>query len=66
MWSWQAVVILWGPWAIPLMTMPHDPQIPSRQSCSKAMGSPPSRVISSFTRSSMSRKDMLSETSRAS
>ena len=41
MWSWQAVVRGRGPWARPLMTMPHVPQIPSRQSWSKAIGSSP-------------------------
>jgi hypothetical protein len=40
MWSWQAVVARCGPCGRPLITMPHEPQIPSRQSWSKATGSP--------------------------
>ena len=41
MWSWQVAVPICGPCATPLIISPHDPQIPSRQSWSKAMGSPP-------------------------
>ena len=41
--SWQVAVPRWGPWAWPLIIIPHDPQMPSRQSCSKAIGSSPSR-----------------------
>ena len=58
MWSWQAVVAARGPWAMPLITTPQVPQIPSRQSWSKAMGSSPSVMRRSFTTSSISRKDM--------
>src|SRR5699024_2622667 len=41
--SWH-VVVCSGPCAIPLITIPHIPQIPSRQSESNAMGSSPSTV----------------------
>ena len=58
MWSWQAVVRVRGPWAWPLITMPQVPQMPSRQSWSKAIGSSPFSVSSSLTTSSISRKDM--------
>jgi len=58
MWSWQVVVRSRGPWGRPLMTMPHCPQMPSRQSWSKVMGSSPLRMRSSFTTSSISRKDI--------
>jgi hypothetical protein len=37
MWSWQVVVIFFGPWGMPLMTMPQEPQIPSRQSLQSAV-----------------------------
>ncbi len=39
--SWQVVVRSLGPWARPLITRPHMPQMPSRQSWSKAIGSSP-------------------------
>jgi len=42
------------------MTIPHVPQIPSRQSLSNAIGSSPFNSSSSFTTSSISRKDMCS------
>ena len=32
MWSWQVAVPRSGPWGTPLITMPHVPQMPSRQS----------------------------------
>ena len=32
MWSWHTVVMLFGPWGTPSIIIPHDPQIPSRQS----------------------------------
>ena len=35
--SWQ-VVVTSGPWASPLIIRPHMPQMPSRQSESKAIG----------------------------
>ena len=42
MWSWHEVVVLVrGPCGAPLTTTPHWPQIPSRQSWSKAIGSSP-------------------------
>ena len=58
MWSWQAVVARRGPWAAPLMTIPQVPQMPSRQSWSKAMGSSPRPMSPSLTTSSISRNDM--------
>jgi hypothetical protein len=66
MWSWQAVVFFWGPWAAPLITMPHMPQMPSRQSWSKAIGSWPLAASSSLRTSSISRKDMCFDTAFAS
>jgi hypothetical protein len=39
--SWQTVVPFRPPWAMPLIRNPQEPQIPSRQSCSKATGSSP-------------------------
>ena len=56
--SWQVAVPLWGPWAWPLIIIPHDPQMPSRQSCSKAMGSSPLAISRSLTMSSISRNDI--------
>ena len=47
-----------GPWATPLIISPHMPQMPSRQSWSKAMGSSPRVCSPSLTTSSISRKDM--------
>ena len=58
------VVVRMGPCARPLTTAPQVPQMPSRQSCSKAIGSFPSSVSCSFTTSSISRKDMSVEMSR--
>ena len=57
MWSWQVAVPQWPPCAIPLMTSEHIPQIPSRQSESKAIGSSPSAIMVSLTTSSISRKE---------
>src|SRR5437667_10096530 len=65
MWSWQTVVPRSGPWAMPLTTRPHMPQIPSRQSESNAMASFPWRTSPSLTTSSISRKDMSGDTSAA-
>src|SRR4029077_16720810 len=42
----------------PFTMKPHDPQIPSRQSWSNAIGSLPSCISRSFTTSSISRNDM--------
>ena len=58
MWSWHTVVARSGPWAMPLIMNPHIPQMPSRQSWSKAMGSSPPRMRPSLTTSSISRNDM--------
>ena len=56
----HAAIWVLGPWGTPLITMPQVPQIPSRQSCSKAMGSLPPRVRLSLTRSNISRNDACS------
>ena len=66
MWSWQVAVPFCGPWAWPLIIIPQLPQMPSRQSCSNAMGSLPSALSRSFTMSSISRKLISSEMSCAS
>jgi hypothetical protein len=47
-----------GPCGLPLIVQEQVPQMPSRQSCAKAIGSSPFTVIPSFTTSSSSRKDM--------
>ena len=60
--NWQ-VVVTSGPWALPLIMRPHMPQMPSRQSLSKAMGSSPFSTNCSLSTSSISRKDMCSDTS---
>ncbi len=60
--NWQVAVPLCPPWGTPLMTREHMPQMPSRQSESKAMGSWPRSMSSSLTTSSISRKDMSSRT----
>src|SRR5262245_45233375 len=65
MWSWQAVTPRSGPWGEPLITMLQVPQIPSRQSWSKAIGSSPLAMRPSFTTSSISRNDMSGLTSFA-
>ena len=41
MWSWHVAVPRSGPWARPLIIMAHEPQMPSRQSWSNAIGSSP-------------------------
>ena len=58
MWSWHAVVWRLGPCGRPLITSEHDPQIPSRQSWSKAIGGFSSVMSFSLTVSSISRNDM--------
>jgi len=63
MWSWHTVVRRQGPWATPSITMPHVPQIPSRQSLSNSTASSPFLVSSSLSTSSISRNDMSGETS---
>ena len=55
--SWQVAVPPSGPCATPLIIMPHEPQMPSRQSCSKWIGSSPFSISSSLTTSSISRND---------
>ena len=66
MWSWQVAVPFCGPWAWPLIIIPQEPQMPSRQSCSNAIGSRPSALRRSLTMSSISRNDISSEMSGAS
>ena len=56
--SWHTVVARCGPWAMPLIISPHMPQMPSRQSWSKAMGRSPLMMSRSLTTSSISRNDM--------
>ncbi len=63
--SWQVAVPFWGPWAWPLIIRPQVPQMPSRQSLSKAMGSWPASIRLSLTTSSISRNDISSLTSLA-
>ena len=60
--SWH-VVVCCGPCAWPLIMTPHMPQMPSRQSWSKATGSSPSMISRSLSTSSISRKDMSGEMS---
>ena len=63
--SWQ-VVVTSGPWAWPLIISPQVPQMPSRQSWSKAIGSSSAALSFSLSTSSISRNDMSSETSSSS
>ena len=63
MWSWQVAVRALGPWATPLIIMPQEPQIPSRQSWSKATGSSPRSISRSLSTSSISRNEACSLTS---
>ncbi len=58
--SWQTVPPCTGPCGEPLMTNPHMPQMPSRQSESNATGSSPFMMRSWFSTSSISRNDMCS------
>ena len=58
MWSWQVAVPGLGPWATPLIMRLQEPQIPSRQSWSKAIGASPRSCSRSLTTSSISRNDM--------
>ena len=46
--SWQVHVSSRGPWGTPPIINPHEPQIPSRQSCSKAIGSWPGQMRTIF------------------
>ena len=61
--SWQTVVMRSGPWGMPSMVSEHVPQIPSRQSWSKATGTSRRAMSCSFSRSSISRKEESSGTS---
>src|SRR6185437_9166898 len=56
--SWHVAVARMGPCAIPLIIMPHEPQMPSRQSWSNATGCSPRSMRDSFTTSIISRNDM--------
>ena len=56
--SWQVAVPSDGPWARPLIIIEQEPQMPSRQSWSKAIGSRPSAVRRSLTTSNISRNDI--------
>ena len=58
--SWQVAVPRCGPWACPLIISEQVPQMPSRQSWSKVIGSSPSVTRRSLTTSSISRNDMSS------
>src|SRR5690606_39748683 len=60
--SWHAVVCS-GPCGRPLIYMEHAPQIPSRQSSSKATGSSPFLIRSALSTSNISRNDMSGEMS---
>src|SRR4051812_30911029 len=56
--SWQVAVPSDGPWARPLIIIEHEPQMPSRQSWSNAIGSRPSATRRSLTTSNISRNDI--------
>src|SRR3954463_5193688 len=47
-----------GPWARPLIIIEHEPQMPSRQSWSNAIGSRPSATSRSLITSNISRNDI--------
>ena len=66
MWSWQVAVPFMGPWAAPLIISEHEPQMPSRQSWSKAIASRPCATSRSLTTSNISRNDISGLMSRAS
>src|SRR5690606_12024184 len=61
--NWQTVVACHGPCRLPLICIEQAPQIPSRQSWSKAIGSFPSLINCSFSTSIISRKDISDEIS---
>ena len=56
--SWQVAVPSDGPCARPLIIIEHEPQMPSRQSWSNAIGSRPSAISRSLTTSNISRNDI--------
>ena len=56
--NWQVAAPFQGPWACPSIMTPHVPQMPSRQSLSNVMGSPPASTSRLLTTSSISRNDM--------
>src|SRR3954451_17832560 len=56
--NWQVAVPSDGPCARPLIIIEHEPQIPSRQSWSNAIGSRPSAISCSLTTSNISRNDI--------
>ena len=56
---WHVAMPWPGPCGLPLIVQEQVPQMPSRQSWANAIGSSPRFVSSSFTTSSISRKDML-------
>ncbi len=56
--SWQVAVPSDGPCARPLIIIEHEPQMPSRQSWSNAIGSPPAATSRSLITSNISRNDI--------
>ena len=56
--NWHDVTWLTGPCGLPLITTPHVPHIPSRQSWSNAIGSCPFSISSLLSLSSISKKDI--------
>ena len=59
----QVVTAGTGPWGWPLIYIPHEPHIPSRQSWSNATGSLSSSTSFLLSASSISRKDISGDTS---
>ena len=55
--SWHVAVPRCGPWAWPSIISEQVPQMPSRQSWSKTIGSRFSEISRSLTTSSISRND---------
>ena len=66
MWIWQVVAAPSGSCARPLITRLHIPQMPSRQSWSKATGSAPFLMRTSLRMSSISSRDASGEMSLSS
>ena len=56
--SWHVAVPRSGPCGRPLIIIEHEPQMPSRQSWSKATGSRPCSISRSLSTSKSSRNDM--------
>lgn len=63
--SWQVAVMAFGPCGTPLIISPQAPQMPSRQSESKAIGSSPCALSRSFSVKHLEERHVLGDVPRS-